>query len=134
MTDDAALLSRRALLAAGVGGLALAAGCSSPARKKSHDPDEVAILAARASELALLQTYADGTEQHAAHLAHLRALGGAVPSPTPPASPSTNNAANEAATVAPLMDAARRAQRGETAALLASIAASHVVMSGSRTG
>ena len=118
----------RALLVAGICGAAFVVGCTSPARKPVTDPDAAALQAARTSELALLQGYAEGTEGHAAHLAHLHALGGVVPTAGPTAAP-TQSPATESTTIASLTEAARRAQRGSTAALLASIAASHAVMS-----
>ena len=126
------LLSRRALLAAGVGSVAVAAGCTSSPPKRVEDPDAAALEAARLRERTLLATYAEGSEGHAVHLDHLRALGGATPTAgagptTPPPSPSPTGT-TESSSVAPLMAAARAARNGSTAALLASIAASHAVI------
>ena len=51
-------------------------GCRSHGHGTSQDADAGALAAARAGELALLSTYAEGTPDHAVHLTHLRALGG----------------------------------------------------------
>jgi hypothetical protein len=123
------VLSRRALLVAGAGGLALAVGCTSRRAKPIVDPDAAAIDAARRSERLLLGAYAEGTAGHSLHLAHLQALGGSVASPSPGQPANTTGVAAESSTVAPLMDAAVKARRGSTAALLASIAASHAALS-----
>ena len=94
------------------------------------DPDEAALDAARAGERTLLAAYADGTDGHTVHLAHLRALGATLTTPTPGAVVPAGGVRPEEATVQPLMAAARNARRGNTAALLASIAASHAVLAG----
>jgi hypothetical protein len=126
VTDLESRLTRRALL--GVGVLVLA-GCRSHARSSSSDPDAAALAAARAGELALLATYADGTPEHATHLTHLRALGGTPPSPgstpTPERPPGYTDVASS---VAVLQAAAVHAHDGGTAATFASIAASHTVL------
>ena len=132
VTDHATRISRRALLAAGVGAAGLAAACTTRKPKPGQDPDAAAVESARATELTLLQSYGEGTQAHAAHLAHLHALGGTVATASPSPSPTTTTPRLEGTTVAPLLDMARRVQRGEIAALLASIAASHAVMAGSR--
>jgi hypothetical protein len=132
VTDQQALLSRRAVLAGGIGGVALLSGCTSGPAKPRPDPDAAALEAARRAERTLLETYADDTDGHTIHLAHLRALGDRLPPPSP--GPALRGGGNppEALTVQPLIDAARNAKRGSTAALLASIAASHSVLSGVR--
>ena len=106
------------------------AACKSRAHSSSSDPDAAALAAARAGEVALLSSYAEGTPEHSAHLTHLRALGGAPPSPgsTPSTSPSPGYT-DVRASVAVLQTAATRARAGATAATLASIAASHAVLS-----
>jgi hypothetical protein len=129
VTDHEPLLSRRALLAAGVGGVALVTGCTSHPAKPPADPDRAAIETARLTERTLLETYAEGTAGHTVHLTHLRALGDTGATPSPDRLPSGGSVPPERATVAPLMEAARNARRGRTAALLASIAASHDVLS-----
>lgn len=130
MTDHEALLSRRTLLAAGVGGLVLVSGCTTGPSKPPPNPDAAAIDAARRAERLLLETYADGTDGHTIHLAHLRALGDRFPPPSPGGMLHAADRPPEAPTVQPLLDAARDATRGSTAAVLASIAASHAVLSG----
>jgi hypothetical protein len=126
------VLSRRALLVAGAGGLALAVGCTNRSSKPIVDPDAAAIDAARRAERMLLAAYAEGTAGHSLHLTHLQALGGSLPSVSPGQTPSSTGVAAESSTVAPLMDAAAKARSGSTAALLASIAASHAALSGVR--
>lgn len=86
--------------------------------------------AARQTERTLLQTYADDTDGHTIHLAHLRALGDRLSPPSPGTTLHAGGRPPEAATVQPLLDAARNATRGGNAALLASIAASHAQLSG----
>src|SRR3954453_23831053 len=127
VTDLEPRLTRRALLGAGV---LVLAGCKARAHSSSSDPDAAALAAARAGEVALLSSYAEGTPEHSAHLTHLRALGGAPPSPgsTPSTSPSPGYT-DVRASVAVLQTAATRARAGATAATLASIAASHAVLS-----
>ena len=114
-------------------GVLVLAGCTSRSHSSSSDPDEAALAAARAGELALLASYAEGTPEHAAHLTHLRALGGALPSPgsTPNRSPAPGYT-DVGASVAVLQSAATRARAGATAATLASIAASHAVLASPR--
>ena len=128
----AAKLSRRSLL---IGALAVAAtACTSHGQRASFDPDSAALSAARDTEHRLLASYDAAHPAYAAHLAHLRALGGPIPSPSPanaptPASPAAAAAA-ERASVAQLQGAADAAVHGSNAALLASIAASHAVLGG----
>ena len=87
------------------------------------------MAAARAGELALVSSYAEGTPDHAAHVAHLEALGGAVPSPGATPTPSSPPGYTEVASSVPVLQAAAtRARAGATAATLASIAASHAVL------
>lgn len=138
VTDHEALLTRRALLAAGMGGIVLTIGCTTRNARPVADPDAAAIEAARRGEQLLLAGYAEGSAAHAVHLAHLRALGGTPPSagpdgspaPSPAPSAAPGQAATESTTVGPLMAAARSAHHGSTAALFASIAASHAVLVG----
>src|SRR3954469_11626875 len=112
VTDLEPRLTRRALLGAGV---LVLAGCKTRAHSSSSDPDAAALAAARAGEVALLSSYAEGTPEHSAHLTHLRALGGAAPSPgsTPNQTTSTAPAYTEVgASVAVLQTAATRARAG----------------------
>jgi hypothetical protein len=132
VTDHEALLSRRTLLGAGIGGLVLASSCTTRHATPQPDPDARAIDAARRGERMLLESYAEGTDGHTTHLAHLRALGDDLPPPTPDPVPRGVRPPPETVTVQPLLDAARTAIQGGTAALLASIAASHAVLSGVR--
>src|SRR5437868_4402761 len=100
VTDHEALVSRRAVLAMGTravlamgtravlatgigAGVTVLAGCTSSHPKPAVDPDEAALDAARAGERTLLAAYADGTDGHTVHLAHLRALGATLTTPTP---------------------------------------------------
>jgi hypothetical protein len=126
VTDLELRLTRRALLGAAV---LVLAGCRSHGHATPRDADADALASARAGETALLSSYAEGTPDHTAHLAHLQALGGTPPTP----------AARSGATVAPaytdlrgsvavLQGAAVRARAGATAAAFASIAASHAVL------
>lgn len=110
----------------------LVSGCTTRAAKPAPDPDAAAIDAARRAERILLATYAEGTDGHTTHLAHLRALGDRLPPPSPGLMLRGGGKPPEPATVQPLLDAARNATRGSTASLLASIAASHAVDSGVR--
>ena len=105
------------------------AGCRVHGHAASGDADEAALASARAGELALLSSYAEGTPDHAAHLTHLRALGGRAPTPGASATPAATAAYTDVrSSVAVLQAAAKRAGAGTTAATLASIAASHVVL------
>ena len=123
----------RAVLAMGIGaGVTVLAGCTGSHPTPAVDPDAAALDAARASERTLLAAYAEGTDGHTVHLAHLRALGATMTTPTPGAVVPAGGVRPEEATVQPLMAAARNARRGNTAALLASIAASHAVLAGVR--
>jgi hypothetical protein len=97
------------------------------------------LASARAGELALLSSYAEGTPDHAAHLTHLRALGGTPPSPAGTQSPGNSlgpgpaPAYTDARLSVPVLQAAAvRATGGATAATLASIAASHAVLTATR--
>ena len=79
--------------------------------------------------MALLASTAVGTAEHAAHLAHLQALGGQPP--TPGATPKSTTApayVDAPASVEVLQAAAGNARDGGNAAVLASIAASHAVI------
>lgn len=126
MTAEEPRLTRRALL--GAAALVLA-GCKSRGHASSPDADAAAIASARAGELTLLSAYADGTPEHALHLTHLRALGGAAPTPGGSASPTATPAYSDVrSSVAVLQAAAAQARSGATAAMLASIAASHAVL------
>jgi hypothetical protein len=116
-----------------VGGVALVCGCTGRHAAPVADPDAPALEAARRGERSLLADYAEGSDAYTVHLAHLRALGGQAPTPAATGSPARgvpSGPAPERATVQPLLDAARNAQRGRTAAVLASIAASHAVLGG----
>jgi len=130
VTDLESRLTRRALLGAGV---LVVAGCKSARHAATPDADTAAVSAARAGELALLSSYAEGTPDHAAHLSHLGALGGTVPSPdatpTPSAAPAYTDVGSS---VSVLQAAATRARAGTTAATFASIAASHAVLAARR--
>ena len=68
------------------------AGCRSHGHAATADADQAALASARAGELALLSSYAEGTPDHTAHLTHLRALGGAAPTPGASASPAATAA------------------------------------------
>ena len=126
-------MGTRAVLATGIGAaVTVLAGCTGSHPKPAVDPDQAALDAARAGERTLLAAYADGTDGHTVHLAHLRALGATLTTPTPGAVVPAGGVRPEEATVQPLMAAARNARRGNTAALLASIAASHAVLAGVR--
>jgi len=130
VTDLDSRLTRRALLGAGV---LVLAGCRSSRHASPPDADATASSAARAGELALLSSYAEGTPDHAAHLAHLQALGGRLPSPGATPTPSgTPGYTDVGASVAVLQAAAVRARSGATAATFASIAASHAVLAALR--
>jgi hypothetical protein len=119
-------LTRRALLGAGV---LVIAGCKAHGHTSSRDPDDAALAAARAGELALLSSYAEGTPERAAHLTHLRALGGALPTPGSSAGATATAPYTDARSSIPALQAAAvRARSGATAATLASIAASHAVL------
>lgn len=125
MTDLEPRLTRRALLGTGV---LLLVGCR-PHRTVASDPDAATLASVRAGELALLASYAEGTPDHAVHLAHLRALGGTSPSPGATPTPTSAAAYTEVrGSVPTLQAAALRARSGATAALLASVAASHAVL------
>lgn len=131
MTDHDGPLSRRTLLAAGIGaGVLAVAGCTHGRSRSVTDPDAQALEAARRSERLLLAAYADGTAGRTIHLAHLRALGDTSPPPPPGPDAGPATARPEGPTVAALLDAARNAGRGATAALLASIAGSHATLGG----
>lgn len=123
------VLSRRALLLAGV---VVVAGCRSRGRRApAVDPDAAAWQAARDSEAAVVAGYeALATSSDAVapiyaaaiarHRAHLAALGGG---PVPTAAAGKPDVA---ATVAPLTQSAITVRSGTKAAVLASIAASHL--------
>jgi hypothetical protein len=125
VTDHDGRLSRRALLGAAV---IVVAGCTTTRHPAAPDPDAATVAAARDSELQLLASYVTGTPEHTAHLAHLRALGGDLPSSPATPGTATQATADEAASVPVLQAAARGAHNGTTAAVLASIAASHAVL------
>lgn len=142
MTNLEPRLTRRALLGAGV---LVLAGCRSHGHSASPDADAAALASARAGELALLSSYAEGTPDHAAHLTHLRALGGTPPSPAGTQSPGNSQSPGNTPGPGPapaytdvrlsvpvLQAAAVRARGGATAATLASIAASHAVLTATR--
>lgn len=127
-------LTRRALLG---GAVALAAtACRSRGHEPlARDPDAEALVAARDSERALLAAYdtaiatggADAPTlarvraDHAAHLAALHVRSSAAT----PAPAGADLRAAERASAATLRAAAVAAVQGQTAAVLASIAASH---------
>ena len=128
------VLSRRALLVAGIVTLA---GCRAH-RAASHvvDPDAAAWTAARDAEAALVAAFAalaassDSvapvvTIALAHHRAHLAALGGG---PAPSAAPVAH-VPDVAPTVPMLQQAAITVRSGAKAAVLASIAASHLAES-----
>lgn len=127
MTTPQPRLTRRALLGAG---LVVLAGCTSHRTATATAPDAGLLAAARAGELALLASSAEGTPEHAAHLAHLQALGGQVlaPGATPASAPTSPSYVDVRASVAVLQSAADRARDGGNAALLASVAASHALL------
>jgi hypothetical protein len=111
-----------------------AAACTSRRPQANLDPDAAALTAARDTEHRLLASYDAAHPAYTAHLAHLRALGGPIPSSSPvnsttPAPPAAAAAA-ERASLAELQGAANAAVHGSNAALLASIAASHAVLAG----
>ncbi len=122
MSAAAVTVSRRALLVAAP--VAFVAGCRDrrPARP---DPDAAAIAAARDTEVRLVAAYAAlGDDRlRAEHLAHLTALGGALPTASPP--PAGDPASLVRGSVAALQSAAIGAHAGHVAAILASIAAAH---------
>ena len=127
VTDHDGRLSRRALLGAAV---VVVAGCTTTRHPAARDPDTATVAATRDGELQLLASYAAGTPEHTAHLAHLRALGGDLPSAPATPGTGTQRSANEAASVPVLQAAARSVRNGTTAAVLASIAASHAMLGG----
>jgi len=134
VTDLEARLTRRALLGAGV---LVVAGCRTARHAAAPDLDTTTLSAARAGEVALLSSYAEGTPDHAAHLAHLRALGGDVssPGPSPGVTPTPSGPpgyTDVGSSVPVLQAAANRARAGASAAVLASIAASHTVLAARR--
>jgi hypothetical protein len=155
MADSAAVdddghrrFSRRTLLAGG-GLLVLASGCRHSSAPRLAGPDDAALTAARESERALVAAYdalaAAGRLTgfvalcRDAHARHLAALGGDPPAtPTPTSSngagagDATRTTALELASADVLRAAAVAASSGETAALFASIAASHTAMSSFR--
>jgi len=108
------------------------AGCTSRHRAPPPDPDAAAVAAARAGELQLLSSVPAGTPAYDAHLAHLHALGGQLPSPGSPSPAATPSYADLTGSVSVLQAAADAAHDGATAARLASIAASHAVLAGQR--
>lgn len=110
----------------------MAAGCTSRHHAAPTDPDAATLAAARAGELLLLSSVAAGTPAYAAHLAHLQALGGRLPSPGSPAPDTTPGYADLTGSVRQLQAAAQRVRDGAAAARLASIAASHEVLAGGR--
>ena len=150
MSGDPRLTRRSVLL----GSVAAAVAACRPHRsaRTSSPPapsavDDATLHEARASELALLAAYdatiPAGTDPgsflvaaRAVHAEHLRALGGSAGSPSALASPSASSAATarrlpsmETTSSARLRDAAITAEGASTAALLASIAASHTLLS-----
>ena len=126
-------MTRRAFLAAAAAGTA---ACTSRPARPPADPDAAAVAFAREGELRLLAGFSPGTGAYDTHAAHLRALGGALPTPTPQPVPPTARsvAAAERESVPLLQAAAVAARRGSTAATLASIAASHAVLGGAQPG
>ena len=108
------------------------AGCTTRHHTTPPDPDAAAVAAARAGELQLLSSVAAGTPAYDAHLAHLHALGGRLPSPGSPPPGATPAYADLAGSVPALQGAAVAAHNGEIAAQLASVAASHAVLAGQR--
>ena len=145
--------SRRSVLLAVPVALATActSGRSTPATEA--DPDAAALAAAVASELALLAGYdlaiaVAGADRRAAlaaaraaHADHLTALSersptrgtprASTPSPGPVAGSDAGLRAVEATSAATLQQAAVASVRGDTAALLAAVAASHLILAGS---
>lgn len=138
--------TRRAVL---VGLLGTVATACHPSRRPaaSPPPDEAAIRAAVADEIALLASYDDVLQAHrsshgvlrserALHERHLEVLRGLLPatSPTPTASSPSSATGEQAlrrllsATATRLSAAAVRARVGDVAAVLASVAASHDVL------
>lgn len=123
-------VSRRTILAVlpvGVATAATATACRgrTPARP---DPDAAALAAARDTEQRLVASYAamGDTGRHDQHLAHLTALGGVLPTASPPPSPLADPGGLARSSVAALQAAAVQAHAGHIAAVLASIAASHL--------
>ncbi|HVT65359.1 MAG TPA: hypothetical protein VHD81_09405 [Mycobacteriales bacterium] len=126
---SAATITRRSVLGAGL--LAIAA-CKHPSSPPvPHvDPDAAALAEARAMEVQLLSETTDPAER-AAHLQHLAALGGTVPSPTATTTPVTEPVRVQLRGSADsLRTAAVAASNGMHAAVFASIAASHEVLLG----
>lgn len=134
-------VTRRALLAGALA--AAAAGCTTHHPDTPADPDAAVVASARDAERALLAAIdaliAGGSvpasfrlarADHAAHLAALDRRAGATrrarPSATPSAGSSSALLAAQRAGAAALQQAADAAAAGPTAALLASIAASHL--------
>jgi hypothetical protein len=117
------VLSRRALL----GATALALTACNGHRTPRASPDDARVGVTRELEQQLLAAYPPGSADYNTHLAHLHALGG-VPSP-PPAAPDAGAAAElQRVSVGKLQAFAATAADGSVAALLASIAASHAVL------
>ena len=105
------------------------AGCRSHGHATATDADDAALASARAGELAVLSSYAEGTPEHSTHLTHLHALGGAAPTSGTTASPAPTPAYTDVRSSIPVLQAAAvRARAGTTAATFASIAASHAVL------
>ena len=147
--------TRRAVIA---GGLALLVEACRPRRNRprvaaSTEPDQAIVDTAVAEERALIAMYdaitpagAPAEDYRVAarslHVQHLQALGAKLPaSPTPTSSPtpgprssSTSEDAPraESSSAARLRASAIAAESGTTAALLASIAASHSILSSTR--
>lgn len=147
--------TRRAVIA---GGLALLANACRPRHNRPHtaapaEPDAAAVAAAVAGERALIAMYdamtpagaPSGDYRVAArdlHVQHLQALGAepsatptttSSPSPGPLSSPTADDVPRaESSSAARLRASSIAAESGATAALLASIAASHAILSSSR--
>jgi len=116
-------VSRRTILLAAPSAMLLA-GCRDH-RPAKPDPDAAALAAARDTERRLVAAYeaAGDARRRDAHLAHLQALGGAMPT----APSSASDPATLTRTSAPLLQsAAFEAHAGPVAAVLASIAAAHL--------
>lgn len=118
MSDVGRAFSRRTLL---VGTAIAVAGCTTTRHVRAN-PDAAAVAEARRGELELLAALDPVSPSYAVHVAHLRALGGVAPAPNAPTGSVVALARDSVAT---LQAAARKARSGATAALLASIAASH---------
>ncbi|MDQ1747072.1 MAG: hypothetical protein QOD07_1335 [Frankiaceae bacterium] len=118
-------VSRRTILVAMPVGAA-AAACRNRSPKPPPDPDAAALAGARDTEQRLVAAYdaAGDTMRRDLHAAHLSALAGTMPSALPalPADPT----GLVRGSVAPLQAAAVGARSGHVAAVLASIAASHL--------